>query len=170
MQKIITVVHQKIIAMQNVIAVTHQKTIAVYKIIAMARQKMSNGSYMLFIHSDENMLVKIWHTQITKSLDVCKQQHGYLNKQKQTEKAPKKYIYIYKIKLCVVCHMSHVVCHMSNVWCHMSHVMCHLSLMTTATATDPPPSYYPIMQGRVVCKSPKSKKKFKPKTSLKQTN
>ena len=66
--------------------------------------------------------------------------------------------------------MSHVVCHMSNVWCHMSHVMCHLSLMTTATATDPPPSYYPIMQGRVVCKSPKSKKKFKPKTSLKQTN
>ena len=61
---------------------------------------------------------------------------------------------------CVRCHVSHVTCHVSCVMCHMAHVTCHLSLTPTATATEPPPAYSPIMHSRLVCKEPKTKKKL----------
>ena len=44
--------------------------------------------------------------------------------------------------------------------CNMSRVTCHLSLTPTATVTDPPPTNYPTVDGRLVCKDPKTDKKY----------
>ena len=51
---------------------------------------------------------------------------------------------------------SHVTCHMSHVTCHMPPVTYNLSLMPKAT--DPHPANYTIMDSRLVCKDPKTKK------------
>ena len=107
----------------------------------------------------EVIIKKILQAGDTKSLEVCGKQHQYQNGQEQTEG---------KRKENVMCHMSHVRCHVSCVMCHMSGVTfhlspitCHLSQTVTATATDPPPAYTPIMHSRLVCKDPQNLKNVK---------
>ena len=61
---------------------------------------------------------------------------------------------------CVTGCVSQVMCHVLHVMCRESPVTCHMSLTPTATATDPPTAKSPTMQNRLVCKDPKTRKKF----------
>ena len=90
---------------------------------------------------------KIPHMGDTESFNLCKQQHRYQNRPKQTEKQEEKVK-----KKCS-----------SPVTCHLSHVTHHLSLRPTATATDPPPNY----GEEAGQQRPKNFKNFKTQKSLK---